>query len=68
MAMAAHMPNCFIVMPKASPMVGKMKRATALSTNTTPNATDMLSALAFSTEPTAAMADPPQMAVPDDSR
>ena len=68
MAMAAHMPNCFIDMPKASPMVGNRNRAMPLSTNTTPNATDMLSGLALITGPTAAIAEPPQMAVPELSR
>ena len=62
------MPNCFIVMPSASPIVGKRNNAMPLSTNTTPNATDMLSAFARMIGPIAAIAEPPQMAVPEESR
>ena len=65
MAMAVHMPNCFMLMPKAEPMLGNRKSATALSTNTTAKATERFSDFAFNTEPTAAMAEPPQIAVPE---
>ena len=68
MAIAAHMPNCFMVMPKASPIEGNKNKAMPLRTNTTPKATDMLSAFAFMTGPTAAIADPPHIAVPELSR
>ena len=68
MAIAAHMPNCFIVIDNASPIIGNTNRAIALRIKTTPNATDMLSARAFIIGPTAAIAEPPHIAVPDESR
>ena len=68
MAMADHMPNCFIVIDNASPITGNTNRAMALRINTTPSATDMLSERAFIIGPTAAIAEPPHIAVPDESR
>lgn len=45
-----------------------MKKNDSVEMNTTPNATDMLSDLAEMTDPTAAMALPPHIAVPNDNR
>ena len=68
MAMAAQVPNCVCVMSSMWPMGGKMKRAMELSMKITPSDTAISSVSALSTGPTAAMALPPQMAVPDDIR
>ena len=47
-------------------MIGNRNSATELSTNTVPSDTDISSASAFIAGPTAPMADPPQIAVPDE--
>ena len=65
MAMAAHVPNCCCVMPKHWPMTGKMNSAMALRMNMVPSATVISVSRALMTGPTAAMALPPQMAVPE---
>ena len=65
MAMAAQVPKSYWLIFKACPIAGKMKSAMALRINMVPKATDMSLSLAFKTGPTAAMALPPQMAVPE---
>lgn len=66
MAIAAHIPNCFMLIVSAVPIYGNTNKATAFSMNTTPNDTDICSGLAFIIGPTAAIAEPPQMAVPEE--
>ncbi len=68
MAMAAQVPNCVCVISSIWPMGGKIKRAMELRMNITPSDTAISSESALSTGPTAAMALPPHMAVPDDMR
>ena len=65
MAIAAQVPNCCWVSPSHSPIVGKIKRAIAFRTNIVARATDMSLSFALITGPTAAMALPPQIAVPE---
>ena len=67
-AIAAHTPNCPWVSPKAFPISGNTNKAIALSTKTVPRATDISSASASIVGPTAAIALPPQIAVPDEIR
>ena len=64
MAMAAHVPNWAWLMSNRWPRGGKMNRATALRMKMTPRLTAISFSSARSTGPTAAMALPPQMAVP----
>lgn len=64
-AIAAHIPKSFILIPSAVPIWGKMNKAMAFNRNTTPSATDMFSPLALIMGPTVAMAEPPQIAVPE---
>jgi hypothetical protein len=65
MATAAHTPNCTSESPRAWPMTGKRYRATTLRRNTVARATLMASDRAPMADPTAAMAVPPQMLVPE---
>ena len=68
MAIAAHVPNCVWLISKYLPRGGKMNRAMALRMKITPRLTAISCSLAFNTGPTAAMALPPQMAVPEEMR
>jgi hypothetical protein len=68
MAIAAQTPNCGCVMPTRWPIIGKMKSAIELRMKTVPRATDISSSVALTTGPTAAIALPPQIAVPDEMR
>ena len=65
--MPAQVPNCTCERPSACPSTGNRKRATAFSRKTVPSATDISASAAPVARPTAAIADPPQMAVPADS-
>lgn len=65
MAIAAQVPKSSWLMPRACPTAGKRKRAMALRIKMVPRATDISLSLALRTGPTAAMALPPQMAVPE---
>src|SRR5881394_3981050 len=67
-AIADQMPNCVCVRCSACPISGKMNNAIELRMNTVPRETDISSSLAPITGPTAAMALPPQIAVPDEIR
>src|SRR5580765_4302044 len=67
-ASAAHSPNCVWVSLSADPMAGNVSRATELSTNTVPSDTAISSSVAPVIGPTAAMALPPQIAVPVEIR
>src|ERR1700752_2273628 len=64
MASADQSPNCDWVMCRAKPTSGKRKSATELRMKTAPSETAISSSLASAMGPTAAMALPPQMAVP----
>src|SRR5665213_4241313 len=64
MASAAQRPNWVSVKCTRWPMRGKSSSATELSTNTVPSETLISSSFASSTGPIAAIALPPQMAVP----
>ena len=68
MAIAAQVPNCWSFIPNQWPRTGKTKRAMALRMNIVPSAIDMSESLALSTGPTAAMALPPHIAVPELTR
>ena len=65
MAMAAHVPNSCWLMFKAWPITGKTNNAMAFNIKMVPNATDISLSFAFNTGPTAAIALPPQIAVPE---
>ncbi len=65
MAIAAHVPNCVWLISSICPMGGNMNSAIAFNMNITPKDTAISSLSAFSTGPTAAMALPPHIAVPD---
>src|SRR5690348_9298854 len=67
-ARAAHNPNCVCVNFNADPMGGKISRATELRTKIVPSDTAICSSLAPVMGPTAAIALPPQMAVPVEIR
>ena len=58
-------PSAEFLLRKSQPMDGNINKAMALSTNTTARATDMFDGLALITGPTAAMALPPHIAVPE---
>ena len=64
MASAAHSPNCCCVRCSAAPMAGKISSATELRTKIVPSDTAICSSVAWIIGPSAAMALPPQMAVP----
>ncbi len=66
--MAAHVPNCAWLRSSIRPSGGKIKSAMALRIKITPSDTAISFSLAFITPPTAAIALPPQMAVPDEMR
>ena len=69
MAMPAHVPNCvWRQIAGRGRGAGTTNSATAFSTKTVPIATVISPSAAPRTEPTAAMADPPQMAVPAEIR
>ena len=68
MARADHRPNWVWVRCKAAPMAGKASRATELNTKTVPSETAISSSEALEMGPTAAMALPPQIAVPAEIR
>src|SRR5205807_7619778 len=68
MASAAHNPNCVWVSLKAAPMAGKISSAMELRTNTVPSETAISSSVAWQMGPTAAIALPPQIAVPVEIR
>ncbi|MNX88715.1 hypothetical protein D3C86_1206960 [compost metagenome] len=65
MAIADHIPNCVSERCKAWPIAGNTNRAMELRIKTMPNATDICLASALMTGPTAAMALPPHIAVPE---
>ena len=64
MAVPAHMPNPASVMPQLCPMAGKIKTASTLKRKIV--AIEITTSLSFApmTGATAAIAEPPQMAVP----
>src|SRR3954454_20733946 len=64
MANAAQSPNWVSESETRWPIIGKTNSAAAFRMNTVPSETAMSSSLASSTGPTAAIALPPQMAVP----
>src|SRR5579862_4673486 len=64
MASADHNPNCDWLMCSAHPITGNRNSATEFRMNTVPSATAISSSLALAIGPTAAMALPPQIAVP----
>src|SRR5664279_6634504 len=68
MASAAHNPNWVCDNFSAAPIAGKVSSATELSMKIVPNETDISSSVAPTTGPTAAMALPPQIAVPVEIR
>ena len=68
MAMADQSPNCSWVNPSTWPMGGNTNRATAFSVNTTASDREVSFSSAPITGATAAIALPPQMAVPEDTR
>ena len=68
MAIADQTPNCVCVRCSAAPIGGKMKSAIELRMKTVPSETDISSSLAPMTGPTAAIALPPQIAVPEEIR
>ena len=68
MAMAAQVPNCCWVSPSKWPSGGKRKSATAFSTKMVAKETDIWASFALAIGPVAAMALPPQMAVPLEMR
>src|SRR5262245_51571394 len=63
-ASAAQSPNCSAFNPSHLPMIGKVSSAQALRVKTAPSDTDISSSLAPTLGPMAAMALPPQIAVP----
>lgn len=63
-ARAAQSPNCVCVRCKADPIAGNASKATEFSTKTVPSETAISSSLALVIGATAAMALPPQIAVP----
>ena len=67
-ASAAHSPNCVCVSLSPAPIAGKISSATEFNTNTVPSDTAISSSLACTIGPTAAMALPPQIAVPVEIR
>ncbi len=67
-AIAAHVPNCACVISSIRPIGGKINNAIELRMKITPSDTAISFSLALSTGPTAAIALPPQMAVPDEIR
>src|SRR5664279_668543 len=67
-ASAAHNPNWFWESFSAAPIAGKVSRATEFSMKTVPSETDISSSVAPTTGPTAAIALPPQIAVPVEIR
>ncbi|MNL51847.1 hypothetical protein D3C87_1749800 [compost metagenome] len=62
--MAHHRPNWVCDKCSQCPMAGNRNKAAALRMKTVPSATDICRSLAFITGERAAMALPPQMAVP----
>ena len=62
---AAEVPNCCWSNPSQCPKTGKINKAIAFNTKIVANATDISLSFAFRTGPTAAMALPPQIAVPE---
>src|SRR5437763_13328530 len=63
-ASAAHNPNCCCDRCNVIPITGKMRSAMELRMKTVPSDTDISSSFAPTIGPTAAIALPPQMAVP----
>src|SRR5271169_4637513 len=68
MANAAHNPNWLWESCSSRPMVGKVSSATEFSRKIVPSETDISSALAPTIGPRAAIALPPQIAVPVEIR
>jgi hypothetical protein len=68
MASAAQSPNCVCDNLSHSPIAGNVSSAIEFSTNTVPSETDISSSVAPVIGPTAAIALPPQMAVPVEIR
>ena len=66
--MAHHVPKSVCDMSSQAPMGGNTSSATELSRKTVPSATEISSGRALTTGATAAMALPPQMAVPEATR
>src|SRR5947208_5686253 len=64
MASAAHNPNCCCVSPTALPITGNRINAAEFKMKTVAREIDISSLLASTTGPTAAIALPPQIAVP----
>gem|GEM_PF-2298267 len=67
MAIAAQKPNCSCVNDKSCPIQGKTTSATAFKINTVIRATAISSSRAFITGAVAAIALPPQIAVPTET-
>ncbi len=63
-ASAAQRPNCGCVSPRNAPIGGNASSAIAFSTKIVPSETAISSSLASTSGPIAAMALPPQIAVP----
>src|SRR5271157_2417599 len=68
MASAAHNPNCLSETFSIKPMAGKVSSAIELSRKIVPSETDISSSVAPTIGPTAAIALPPQIAVPVEMR
>ena len=68
MAMALHIPNWCCVNPSRCPIAGNRINATELSRNTTPSDTEISFSEASTAGATAAIALPPQIAVPEATR
>src|ERR1017187_4004518 len=68
MASADQRPNWVCVMCSTAPIAGNASRAIELSTKTVPNETAISSSVALDMGATAAIALPPQMAVPAEMR
>src|SRR5215469_5141783 len=67
-ASAAHNPNCDCASFNAVPIAGNVSSATEFSRKIVPSETDISSSVAPRTGPTAAIALPPQIAVPVEIR
>ena len=68
MAIAAQVPNWGCPMPSQCPMTGNTKRATVLRMKIVASDSEVWFSSASITGATAAMALPPQIAVPDEIR
>ena len=68
MASAAHSPNWVCESFSINPMAGKVSSAIELSRKIVPSETDISSSVAWTMGPTAAIALPPQIAVPVEMR